>query len=220
MEWKHLWLSSAGLIAGIAMVAGCASNDREAADNKAEQDEAPLSFFPDDLMAKSQTGTQQPGSDSGANQDFPKAKWEENARLALSKAEALDRPLLVLFTAMTWQENSRHLSKEVFGTRTFNAFARENLVLTFLDFPQSATDAPDGYRNFKDHYDVPGYPTLILIDPKSKTDFFRKVGYTKGKARDYFTEVRAAALSFRGKPVTDWQVEGPQAGTEEADSIQ
>ncbi len=127
--------------------------------------------------------------------------------MALSKAKSLKRPLLIMFSAIRWNENSSALSREVFVTRTFNEFARENLVLTFLDFPQSITDAPDAYRNFKEHYEVSGYPTVLLIDPETKIDVFREAGYTPGKARDYFTKLRTATLRFRGKPVTDWEAE-------------
>jgi hypothetical protein len=107
--------------------------------------------------------------------------------------------LLVLFTGLEWSENARLLGEEVFLSKSFNALAREHLVLLFLDFPQNPGEAPEALRRFKEHYRVSGFPSVLLLSPDG-TVLHRQPGYRPGRAQDYFEELRAAVLAARTAP--------------------
>lgn len=117
--------------------------------------------------------------------------WERHPGKAMREAREKDRPLLVLFTALAWSDNAKKLGDEVFLSRTFNDFAREKLVMTFLDYPQSISSAPESMQMMKERYRVTGYPTILLLDHKGK-EIWRKSGYVPGKAQDYFDDLSEA----------------------------
>jgi hypothetical protein len=154
------------------------------------------SFLPKELRPDATVGTPPPREPEKAS-DFRVAKWDENPSRAIRKADALGRPMLLLFTALEWNENAHKLGNEVFLTKTFNEFANEHLILTFLDYARKPLDIPDVLRAMKKQYKVTGFPTLLLLDSKGK-EIFRKTGYRPGRARDYFNELRMETLAFRG----------------------
>jgi len=127
------------------------------------------------------------------------AHWETNPARAMSKARALDRPLLLLFTALSWSRNARLLGEEVFLSRSFNELARKHLVIVYLDFPKNTSEAPRSHRKLKKHYDVSGLPAVVLVDGEGRL-LFETTGYTPGKARDYFRELEDAVLAAGGDP--------------------
>ena len=166
------------------------------------------SFLPENLERNAQTARPQPDE----KPKFELATWDRNPSRAISKAKALKRPLMLLFTGLSWNENAYKLSHEVFLTKTFNEFASEHLILSFLDYPQSLIDAPDSMRAMKEKYKVHGYPTLLLLDPNG-LEIYRRSGYRPGRARDYFNELRLAVLEARGIEIT---VQSERAGIDDA----
>ncbi len=117
--------------------------------------------------------------------------WNRHPGDAMKEARSQGRPLLILFTALSWSENARKLGDEVFLSRTFNDLARDQFVLAFLDYPQSLNDAPRSMQMMKERYRIKGYPTIVLLDHDGK-ELWRRSGYVPGKAQDYFGELEAA----------------------------
>jgi hypothetical protein len=122
-------------------------------------------------------------------EDF--AKWERDPARAKRKSELLDRPLLILFTGLSWSSNAKLLGEEVFLSKSFNGLARENLTLLYLDFPQNPRDAHPALQQFKEYYDVRGFPTVLILNPDGSVGY-RRTGYVPGKAQDYFRELETA----------------------------
>lgn len=229
MQRQDVWLKPALLLALPLALCGCltielgsSKDETEAeADAEAEAGQNPAaaadladfpdggSFLPENLTSAATTATPQL-ADHQQKPEFRIAKWDRNPSRAISKAKALDRPLLILFTALGWNENAVLLSTEVFMSKTFNEFAGEHLILSYLDYPKTLTAAPDSIRAMKEKYQVHGYPTILLLDPKGN-ELYRDSGYIPGRARDYFSELRAATLEFRGVPadVGPVEFEGP-----------
>ena len=120
------------------------------------------------------------------------AVWQVMPRQAFAMAQRQQRPLVLLFTAQ-WNANCLSLSEEVCTTRSFNDFARDELVICFLDYPQNISDAPRSMREVKEKFRVSGYPTVLIFDPEGNV--VREInGYRKGKPVDYFSRLKAACL--------------------------
>lgn len=202
MQRQNLWLN--WLFVSLALgVGGCITvdfvdpeadpADESTAEGEFAEDE---SFLPDHLAPATTTPSPAP-PEPERKQDFKYARWDRNPSRAISKARSLKRPLLILFTALSWNEKASLLSSEVFMSKTFNEFAGRHLILTFLDYPRTISDAPDSLRAMKKKYGVNGFPTLLLVDAKGN-EIFRHRGYQPGRARDYFNELRLATLQARG----------------------
>jgi protein disulfide-isomerase len=95
------------------------------------------------------------------------AEWLTDYHAALDKANAEHKFVMLDFTGSDWCGWCMKLKAEVFDKPEFDAFAKENLVLVEVDFPQrkhlsaeqqAANDALA--RNFN----IRGYPTILLLD--------------------------------------------------------
>ena len=131
---------------------------------------------------------------------FDEAHWDKNPSRAISKAKALNRPLLIMFSALEWNETSHALINEVFQTKEFNDFANEHLILTYLDYPQSKLDTPDILRSMRDHYNIRGFPSVLLLNSRGK-EVHRIRGFVSGQKENYLKELKLATLDYRG---LDW----------------
>lgn len=130
-------------------------------------------------------------------EDF--ARWERDPARAKRKSELLGRPLLILFTGLSWSTNAKLLGEEVFLSKSFNRLAREHLTLLYLDFPQNPREAPAALQQFKTYYDVRGFPSVLILRPDGSVAY-RRTGYVPGKAQDYFRELETAVRQLTAPP--------------------
>lgn len=147
-------------------------------------------------------------------EDPDSAWWEINVRHAFARAQREMRPLLLLFTAQ-WSPNAMHLSKEVFGTKSFNNYVKEHLVVCYLSYPKDLRYAPESLKWAKKEFKVGGYPNVLIFTPKGEVHRGIK-GYSIGRPVDYFNELKAACSpvlaevsalkeSLERKGFRDWQ---------------
>lgn len=122
--------------------------------------------------------------------DPESAWWEVNVRHAFARAQREMRPLLLLFTAQ-WSPNAMYLSKEVFGTKSFNNYVKENLVICYLNFPKDLRNAPKSLKWAKEEFKVSGYPNVLIFSPKGEVHRGIR-GYSIGRPVDYFNELKTA----------------------------
>ncbi len=123
-------------------------------------------------------------------EDQDSAWWEINPRYAFARAQREQRPMLLLFTGM-WNTQAMALSEEVFSTRSFNEYVKENLVICYLSYPRNQTDAPDALRQIKEKFKVRGYPNVLIFNPNGEVEKGIR-GYHTGRPVDYFNELKAA----------------------------
>jgi hypothetical protein len=75
------------------------------------------------------------------------------------------------------------MDRQVFSKKEWEKWAKENIVLAFIDFPQKKSLVPEKYvdrnRELSKKYGVRGYPTYVVVDPESG----KTVG-TLGASRD------------------------------------
>ena len=91
-----------------------------------------------------------------------------------------------------WLGRINTLSQEVFATKSFNNFVKENLVICYLNYPRNYTDAPDALRRIKDRFKVKGYPNVLIFNPNWEVERGIR-GYRTGRPIDYFNELVGAS---------------------------
>ena len=124
--------------------------------------------------------------------DPESAWWEINPHYAYARAQREQKPLLLLFTGI-WNNRAMALSQEVFSTKSFNEYVKENLVICYLNYPRNYTDAPDSLRRIKNKFKVKGYPNVLLFTPDGEVH--RGItGYHPGRPVDYFNKLQASCF--------------------------
>ena len=98
--------------------------------------------------------------------------------------------LLLDFTGSDWCGYCMALDKEVFSTAKFKAWAKENVILVQVDFPQGKRQTQKEKRQneeLKKKFGASGYPTVIVASPDGQ-ELARKVGYSPKSGPDAYLE--------------------------------
>ena len=93
--------------------------------------------------------------------------WHDSFEAAREQALVSGKPILADFTGSDWCHWCIKLHDDVFVTEEFQEWARENVVLLELDFPQrSRQDSEIKAQNEKlsSLYGIEGFPTVLLLD--------------------------------------------------------
>jgi thioredoxin-related protein len=125
------------------------------------------------------------------------AKWGDNLDAALAEARESGRKVLVDFTGSDWCGFCIKLHDEVLSGDAFKSWAADSLVLVELDFPRKKEQPAElKARNkvLKDKYEVPGFPTVLLLDGSGKV-LHTEVGYGPGTGDEWLAKMKAAAAS-------------------------
>jgi len=113
----------------------------------------------------------------------PKAGWSDNYDKSLAAAKTENKMVLLDFTGSDWCPWCMKLDKEVFSTDAFKSFAKDNLVLVEVDFPQSKRltfKVKKQNDALKEQYQITGYPTVIVLNSDGQK--IGELGYTEGGA--------------------------------------
>ncbi len=108
--------------------------------------------------------------------------WVTDLPAAQAKAKKEKRMVLVNFTGSDWCSWCKKLQKEVFGTKEFDAYAAEKLVLVELDFPSQKKQSDELKKTneaLQEKFKVQGFPTILVLDGEGK-ELWRQVGYMSG----------------------------------------
>jgi protein disulfide-isomerase len=112
--------------------------------------------------------------------------WVTDYEQAKQFAKQLDRPMLMNFTGSDWCPPCKALESTVFETAEFQKWARENVILVKLDFPQqkqlSAAEQQQN-RALAVKHEVQGFPTVLLLDAEEKV--VGRTGFRQGGAKPY-----------------------------------
>lgn len=139
------------------------------------------------------------GEGSAATQDKPATagavlgQWTMDIDAAKALAAETGLPLFLNFTGSDWCGWCRLMDKQVFSTPAWQAYAKEHLVLVWIDFPKDKSLVPEVFRQRNDNlmreFGVGGFPTYILLDADGQT----RLGQT-GADRNITPEVFIATL--------------------------
>ena len=122
-----------------------------------------------------------------------KDPWRTDFDASLATAGEQGRAVLLDFTGSDWCVWCHRLDNEVFSKQAFLDYARDNLVLVKLDFPEKIklpAELEAQNHGLSDKYGVTGYPTIVIVDAKG-TEIGR-LGYMEGGAKTFVRAVKKA----------------------------
>ncbi len=136
-------------------------------------------------------------AESGCTSSEPVAHpaWTTGLPQALAKAKAEHKLVLMDFTGSDWCHPCRELHDRVLETEKFKEYADTNLVLVLVDFPEhkpQPTEERQANEALQKQFDVPGYPTIILLDADGKV-ISKNVGYDGGTVSQFISELQKSA---------------------------
>jgi protein disulfide-isomerase len=118
--------------------------------------------------------------------------WLTDYEAAKKQAKEQNKPILINFTGTDWCGWCIRIEKEVFSKDEFKAYAKENLVLMEVDFPEKKkqTDEVKAQNKKLDkEFKIEGYPTIFLIDAEGKK-LSEDIGYREGGAQAYVDHLK------------------------------
>ena len=118
--------------------------------------------------------------------------WYDNLQTAIQVAQKQNRPIMMDFTGSDWCVWCKRLDAEVFSHKEFINYAKNNLVLVKIDFPEKIpqSQATKYYNNqLAQKFGVRGFPTIILL--KSDGTPIAATGYQRGGAAAYVQHLKS-----------------------------
>lgn len=125
---------------------------------------------------------QQPEKTKGWITDFEQARKESAAH---------GQPIFAFFTGSDWCGWCMRLHEEVLGTKEFERFAADNLILFEADFPRGRKLDEKLVRQNEElakKYGVRGYPTVYLLNAEGAQ--VGSTGYKQGGAAAYVAHLK------------------------------
>lgn len=96
--------------------------------------------------------------------------WLTDYDTAVFEAKTTGQPILAFFSGSDWCPPCKKADKKIFAKQAFQDYAAENVVLLNIDFPRSVPlpeSVSDKNDALLDKFGVKGFPTIVLIDPKT-----------------------------------------------------
>lgn len=95
-------------------------------------------------------------------------KWTQDIEAAKKLAAKEKKLILLNFTGSDWCGWCKLMDKKVFATDEWQRFAKESLVMVYIDFPQNKSLVPEEYvarnQQLYDQFGVEGYPSYRIVD--------------------------------------------------------
>ena len=120
--------------------------------------------------------------------------WLTDLSTAQRKAKAEHKLVLMDFTGSDWCHPCMDLRKNVLTAPEFVAYAKTNLVLVEVDFPQKKAQTEELKRSneqLSQKFEVQGFPTVILLDGDGK-QLSKSVGYGGEDPKQFIEKIEKA----------------------------
>ena len=132
-----------------------------------------------------------PAVDAAVVTKVKQGDWLENYTEALAAAKQLKRPVLIDFTGSDWCGWCIRLDREVFSQKAFIKYAKNDLVLLKLDFPQrkKLSEALQKQNmELAKKFGIRGFPTIVIVNAEGKE--IARTGYQRGGAKNYVDHLK------------------------------
>ncbi len=116
--------------------------------------------------------------------------WLTDLPKAQAQAKAEKKLVLLDFTGSDWCGWCIKLHKEVFSTPEFAEYAKKNLVLVEVDFPnkkKQSSELKAANQALQQKYGIRGYPTIIILNGEGKK--VGQLGYMPGGPKAFTAEL-------------------------------
>jgi protein disulfide-isomerase len=117
--------------------------------------------------------------------------WLHDYEAAKKQAKEQNKPILINFTGTDWCGWCIKIEKEIFSKDEFKAYAKENLVLMEVDFPEKkenkakqTAEVKAQNKKLDEEFAIEGYPTIFLLDADGKK-ISEDIGYREGGPQAY-----------------------------------
>jgi len=120
------------------------------------------------------------------------ADWLTDLPKAQSTAKEQKKFVLMDFTGSDWCPPCKALHKNVLTSKEFEDFAKDNLVLVLVDFPNGKklpADQKKANDALAQKYSITGFPTVIVLDGAGK-EVSKEVGYSGESAKEFVTKLQ------------------------------
>ena len=118
-------------------------------------------------------------------------QWTTDYTAALVTGAGSNKKLFLFFTGSDWCGWCKRLDSEILSTPEFQEYARENLVLVKLDFPQRIP-LPDQLKaqnaQLAQRYKIEGYPTVVVLN--SSGTIIGRTGYMRGGPSPFIAQLK------------------------------
>jgi thioredoxin-related protein len=121
--------------------------------------------------------------------------WLTDLPKAEAQAKSENKLVLMNFTGSDWCPACIQLDKTVLTQPEFADYARKNLVLVLVDFPQNKPQSDElkaANDKLSTKYEIEGYPTLILTKPDGSV-MWKQFGYDGSGPGAVVGQLEAAA---------------------------
>lgn len=118
--------------------------------------------------------------------------WLTDYKKALETARTEKKAVLVDFTGSDWCVWCIKLRKEVFETTEFSQYAKTNLVLLEIDFPNGKPQTDElrkQNRQLREQFGIEGFPTIVILDSEGKP--LGRTGYIRGGPQPFIKEIES-----------------------------
>jgi thioredoxin-related protein len=108
--------------------------------------------------------------------------WLTDVPKAEAQAKSENKLVLLDFTGSDWCIWCKKLDSDTFSKPEFADYAKKNLVLVQLDYPNNKPQSDDlkkANAALQKKYNIEGFPTLIALKPDG-TVVWTQVGYLEG----------------------------------------
>lgn len=119
-----------------------------------------------------------------------KPGWTDDCDKGLAQAKTEKKMSLLDFTGSDWCGWCMKLDKEVFSEKEFKDYAKQNLVLIELDYPQQKRlpkHTKDQNEKLKGEYGIKGYPTIFILDSEGQK--IGQLGYMEGGPKAFIAAI-------------------------------
>ena len=120
--------------------------------------------------------------------------WMTDFTAAQKKAKDEKKLVLMDFTGSDWCGWCIKLNKEVFTTKEFGDYAKDNLVMVEVDFPrrkQLSDDQKKANEKLQSKYGAEGFPTIVVLNSEGK-QVWKQVGYMQGGPKAWIAKLDEA----------------------------
>lgn len=125
-------------------------------------------------------------------------KWTMDITAAKTLAKETGKPIFMNFTGSDWCGWCQMMDKKIFSKAEWQAYAAENLVLVWIDFPKKKELVPEAFidRNqaLAKQYKVNGYPTYVLLAADGNTVLGQLGAEPDGTPADFINSVKRTLL--------------------------
>jgi protein disulfide-isomerase len=118
------------------------------------------------------------------------AGWSDDYEKSVAKAKAEKKMVLLDFTGSDWCGWCIKLDKEVFSKPEFKSYAKDNLVLVEVDFPQGKRlpkKVQEQNEKLKNEHSVRGFPTIVVLNSDGKK--IGELGYMEGGPKNFIAKL-------------------------------